>query len=287
MIKPFFLVFLIFLFSHSLSFAQSKMEYFDGDWMPLRNKNGAVFYRMIEKRDDKFVVKDFFMKNDKLQMEAECSKVQPEIVMDGTATWYYENGTVQKAGTIENGEYVGQWKSYYEDGTPREEMKYKDGKELYLQYWLSTGDPVLQNGSGILVEKDNKDYLQFTTFRDSVRTSAYRINNVSKDTVYLEVDQTAEYIGGFPALYDHIGKQLVGKYPKEARRLGVQGRVFIEFIIDKNGQISNSFVLKGIGAGCDQVALDAFNTLSAWKPGIENGKPVKQMMVLPVVFRLN
>lgn len=269
------------------SFAQSKkVTYFDRDWMPVKNKNEAVYYRTIEKSGDKYLVKDFYLENNQVQMEAECSSVTPEIVMDGKAAWYYKNGQIEAAGICEAGERVGPWKAYYSDGTSKEDVEYKSGVPIYRQYWSTDGKPVLQNGQGQLVENE-EGKLRITDFKDSLMAAVYYVDEVKSDTIYMLVEKPADYIGGIQSLYEHIGKQLAGKYPKQARRMGVEGRVFIQFVIDKTGEIAESFVLRGIGAGCDEVAIEAFNTLSKWNPAMHDGKCVKQTMVLPVVFKLN
>ena len=77
-------------------------------------------------------------------------------------------------------------------------------------------------------------------------------------------------------------------YPKEAIKKNVQGMVFIEFIVDKDGSIHDAAVKSGIGFGCDEAALIGFQELSkeGWKPGIKKDEPVKVKMVLPFFYRI-
>lgn len=79
-----------------------------------------------------------------------------------------------------------------------------------------------------------------------------------------------------------------GKYPETARDEGIEGVVFIEFIVHSDGTISNSAVKTGIGYGCDEAALKAFKEVSKepWAPGMLRNKPVKVKMVLPYFFRI-
>jgi len=105
------------------------------------------------------------------------------------------------------------------------------------------------------------------------------------DGTYNVVDQAAKIPGGIELLYAYIGKNM--KYPKQARKLGVEGKVYIEFIVNESGKVISSKVIKGIGAGCDNEALRAFKSYSkAWIPAKHDGKVVKQKMVLPVTFML-
>ncbi len=77
-------------------------------------------------------------------------------------------------------------------------------------------------------------------------------------------------------------------YPKEAIKRNVQGMVFIEFVVDKDGTVYDAAVKSGIGFGCDEAALSAFQELSkdGWKPGIKKDEPVKVKMVLPFFYRI-
>lgn len=90
--------------------------------------------------------------------------------------------------------------------------------------------------------------------------------------------------GGFEAFYNDIVKRM--KYPAQARRMQVEGRVFVEFVINRDGSITEVKVLKGIGAGCDEEAVRVLETSPRWKPGKQRGVPVRQRMVLPITFKL-
>ena len=90
--------------------------------------------------------------------------------------------------------------------------------------------------------------------------------------------------GGFEGFYKFIGKNL--KYPKQAQRAQVTGKVFVEFVVDKNGEVSNLKVMRGIGSGCDEEAMRVL-ALTKWQPGRQRGKPVKVRMTMPLNFVLN
>ncbi len=80
------------------------------------------------------------------------------------------------------------------------------------------------------------------------------------------------------------------KYPPEARKNKVEGRIYIKFIVEKDGSFSNARVIRGIGGGCDAAALKTLNNIAnlkyGWKPGKHNGEIVRVEMVLPVTFRV-
>ncbi|MCB0496741.1 MAG: energy transducer TonB [Cyclobacteriaceae bacterium] len=114
--------------------------------------------------------------------------------------------------------------------------------------------------------------------QDNVRIS-------SDDTIYDKVEQMPSYAGGMNKFAQYMQENL--KYPEEAKRKGIEGKVFVEFVVDKNGQITSENVLKGIGAGCDAAALELVKNAPSWKPGIKDGEAVNVKMVLPVSFKLN
>lgn len=104
------------------------------------------------------------------------------------------------------------------------------------------------------------------------------------DEVFLVVEETAAPQGGMQAFYEFVAKKL--KYPAQARRMNIEGKVFVEFVVNRDGSIVDVKAIKGIGAGCDEEAVRVIQSAPAWKPGKQRGKPVRQRMVLPITFRL-
>ena len=68
--------------------------------------------------------------------------------------------------------------------------------------------------------------------------------------------------------------------------MGIEGKVYLQFIIDKDGSLTNMTVLKGIGIGCDEEAVRVLSECPKWEPGKQRGKPVKVKMALPIIFQL-
>lgn len=90
--------------------------------------------------------------------------------------------------------------------------------------------------------------------------------------------------GGMPAFYQYITKKL--KYPAQARRMGIEGKVFVQFVVDKDGTLTEVQAVKGIGAGCDEEAVRVIQGAPKWKPGKQRGRAVKVRMILPITFKL-
>ncbi len=104
------------------------------------------------------------------------------------------------------------------------------------------------------------------------------------DEVFSVVEESAEPKGGMPAFYKYVGEKI--KYPAQARRMGVEGRVFVQFVVNRDGTIVEVTAIKGIGAGCDEEAVRIVQSAPAWKPGKQRGKAVRQKMVIPIIFKL-
>ncbi len=104
------------------------------------------------------------------------------------------------------------------------------------------------------------------------------------DFVFTVVEESATPKGGMQAFYKYVGEKI--KYPAQARRMGIEGRVFVEFVINKDGSLSDVKAIKGIGAGCDEEAVRIVQSSPSWNPGKQRGKAVKQRYTLPIIFKL-
>jgi protein TonB len=93
-----------------------------------------------------------------------------------------------------------------------------------------------------------------------------------------------EFIGGTAKLFEYLGKNL--KYPELAKTTGIQGKVFVQFVVDKNGKIKDVKVLQGINALLDKEALRVVSEMPDWKAGKQHGKPVSVIYNLPISFKL-
>ena len=106
----------------------------------------------------------------------------------------------------------------------------------------------------------------------------------TSDEVFDKVDETPEFPGGMEAWANFMKDNL--KYPKLAKDEGIEGTVYIRFIVNKDGSISDAEILRGIGGGCDEEALRVINSFPNWKPGKKDGKVVKTRMTSPINYSL-
>jgi protein TonB len=111
---------------------------------------------------------------------------------------------------------------------------------------------------------------------------------VEEEVVEQEIFQIVEEMPAFPGgegkLMEYVAKNI--KYPQIARETGIQGRVFVGFVVEPDGSISNVKLLRGIGGGCDEEAMRVIKSLPKWKPGKQRGKAVRVSYQIPVFFKL-
>ena len=98
------------------------------------------------------------------------------------------------------------------------------------------------------------------------------------------VEQMPEYPGGMAAALEYIQKNM--RYPETAKKNGTQGRVTVQFIIDKGGNVTDPKVIRAVDKDLDAEAIRLIGTMPKWKPGMQRGKPVRVKFTVPVMFRL-
>ncbi len=104
------------------------------------------------------------------------------------------------------------------------------------------------------------------------------------DTSLLTAEQMPEFPGGQRELMKFISKQII--YPVDAVENGIQGKVIVQFVIEKDGSVSNVKVLQSVYRSLDAEAIRVVQILPNWSPGIMDGKPVRIKYVLPINFTL-
>lgn len=118
----------------------------------------------------------------------------------------------------------------------------------------------------------------------TIRPSLPVIDKEDSETIFTVVETPAEPIGGMQAFYKYLNDRMT--YPAQARRMKVEGKVFVEFVVNKDGTLVDFAIVKGIGAGCDEAAIKVLQDAPKWNPGKQRGVPVRQRMVLPIFFIL-
>ena len=110
-------------------------------------------------------------------------------------------------------------------------------------------------------------------------------DSADEEVIFIEVDPMPEFPGGQKALFDYL--RFNTRYPKQAYRKGIEGRVVCQFVVKNNGKISNVKVVRSAGnKSLDREAVRVIRSMPKWKPAMYQGKPVSVKYTVPVTFRL-
>ena len=110
-------------------------------------------------------------------------------------------------------------------------------------------------------------------------------SQVTSDEIITIVEVSPSYIGGEAAMNKFLAKNLT--YPKEALEKNIQGTVYVSFIVEADGSITNTVIKRDIGAGCGEEAVRVIKMMPKWIPGKQRGKTVRTQFILPVSFKLS
>ena len=159
------------------------------------------------------------------------------------------------------------------DGTPNENIKFT------INAIEKHGDTTMYTVEPFTLDADN--------FRLSIQTTEdnpVQIIRNNNDSIYQIVDEMPQYPGGEAAMMKFVANNV--KYPQEAKDKEISGRVYVSFVIEKDGSVNEVKVMKGIGGGCDDEAVRVIKAMPKWKPGKQDGKPVRVSYMMPITFKL-
>jgi TonB family protein len=107
----------------------------------------------------------------------------------------------------------------------------------------------------------------------------------AQDEIFMVVEKVPQFPGGESARIAFMGSNI--RYPQEAMEEGIQGTVYVSFVVEKDGSISNIKILRDIGGGCGQEAVRVVSMMPKWEPGTQRGKAVRVQFNMPVTFTLS
>jgi TonB family protein len=304
---------IILTFSLTLPIINSHAQkiFYDKDNKVATPENG--YYYVVKKQHyaEGDTVREYYCSTNSLKL---IKIVNSAGITNGMCMSYYENGTVKVKGQYGQYRPVGKFTKWYSNGQIKMEQAFgaEDEPDQILNYWDSLGTQLVKDGDGycdcvldIIGFSESRERGKVEDgLRDSVWTG-YRksgekyfdelyqmgklIDGVSYDSVgrdysYKEIQQMAKPLNGMEFFYQQIARNI--KYPAKARRHGIEGKVFVEFILQKDGAITNVKTIKGIGGGCDEAAEEVIRLSPKWTPGRQRGQLVRQKMVLPINFKL-
>ena len=129
----------------------------------------------------------------------------------------------------------------------------------------------------------NEDQAEFVEITDDVPIVVEEPED--EDQIFQVVEEEASFPGGMAELMKFLHKNI--KYPSICQEQGIQGRVIVQFVVEKDGSITDVQVIKAINPYLDKEAVRVVSTMPKWSPGKQRGKPVRVRFTLPVTFRLS
>ena len=169
------------------------------------------------------------------------------------------------------------------EGTKKGVVTDREGK---FQIEVSMGDEITASYIGY----ESKTIGVSKLYSESSKTNEYYIGlhkeaeADNSEKVYDVVEQMPEFSSGHTALFEYLSKSI--RYPEEARKNSIQGRVIVTFVVEKDGSVSNAHVVKSVDPLLDAEALRIINVMPQWTPGKQGGEPVRVKYTVPVTFRL-
>lgn len=130
------------------------------------------------------------------------------------------------------------------------------------------------------VAEDNSNVSSETSYENANKAPS---DNSPENLVYDVVDQMPSFPGGQNALIQYLSSNI--KYPVAAEKKGIQGRVKVQFVVEKDGRIVDAAVVEPVEPSLDKEALRVVNSMPKWRPGIKNGENVRVKYYIPIVFR--
>ena len=160
------------------------------------------------------------------------------------------------------------------DGTPNNDFQF------HLSSMEKHGDTTMYSVDPFSISTENFRLKILTTENNPVQ-----VIEKDNDSIYNTVEEMPEFPGGMEAMMKYISENV--KYPEEAKDKNISGRVFVSFVIEKDGSVNEVKIMRGIGGGCDEEAVRVISAMPKWKPGKQKGKPVRVSYMLPLNFKLN
>ena len=132
--------------------------------------------------------------------------------------------------------------------------------------------------------EDFKDDLELTAYDDSLNTIDLHVELDDKE-VFTVVEEMPEFPGGDQELWRYIRDNII--YPAAASENNITGKVYLSYIVEKSGIVTNVKIVKGVGNSLDNEAMRVIKSLPKYKPGVQRGEPVRVMFTIPINFTLN
>ncbi|SNR94283.1 energy transducer TonB [Flavobacterium sp. ov086] len=300
----------ILLFSQK---STDKTVYFDSIWKETTKEN-YEYYRIIKDyytEKDSYKIYDYY-KSGVLQMKG-TSKTNDGNSKEGEYTFYYANGNKKSLQNYYKSRVKGKFMEWYENGNPKLEGEYIDSEKGFnsdfktYQYWNSKNEHLVIDGNGNYEEidenltvtgkvkngfkdgvwsgKDKKTNYQYTDiYKRGEFISGKNIDSSGVEHTYDVLELRAMPKKGIQDFYNYVGQNFTKT--KAAFENKISGKLFVTFIIDKDGKIVEPKVVKSLGYGLDEEAIRVITSYENWIPGQQRGVNVRVLYSIPITVHL-
>jgi Gram-negative bacterial TonB protein C-terminal len=304
----FSLVFSLPVFSQNIT-DKDKKVFLDSLWQETAEGNHK-YYRIIKDyqfEQDIYKVFDYY-KNGVLQMEGSY-KGRDLTYKKGEFIYYYENGNKKFKTNSENSKNTGLYYEWYENGNKKTEGEYIlkeksfDNELKINQFWNKESSQLVINGNGLYEEIDEDSFVR-GKITEGLKDSIWNGYNKKEEIKFTEVYKKGEFIKGeltyknnetiyYKTLEEqprpkkgmgHFVNYLATNLKKRSINDSLTGRILLEFIIEKDGKISDVKVIKGLNPLIDDVAMKTLTNYENWIPGTQRGRNIRVKYNLPLKF---
>ncbi len=150
---------------------------------------------------------------------------------------------------------------------------------------ITTMLEIVDNQTEILDEIEINIEVNKTTLLQDYTPTGTKEDEKEEEIIYQVVEEQASFKGGYESMLEFLGKNL--KYPQTAIDARIEGVVFVQFVVEKDGSITAVEIRQSsLGGGCEEAAMEAVKKMPKWNPGKQRNRPVRSIFILPVQFQL-
>lgn len=305
-------IILFFLLISKIAFSQEandKIIYLDSLYKEVSIENKYYTKLIKDYNSEKTEYKHLLLyKSGKLKEEKTLSGKDGGFVI-GEEIEYYENGNKSSSILYENKLRFGKTFEWYEDGGLKEEGEFisipnaPETRFKMINYWNEKGEKTVINGNGFANFK-NKYYEENGNYKDGFKDGKWTGNSLKNTFSYEEIYANGELVSGVSIesdgtkneytslevkpepkkgmqhFYDFISKKF--STPDLAYKNKIKGKIILAFVVDKNGEITEIKVVKGLGYGLDEEAIRVLSSYDKWKPALQKGRRVRCSYTIPI-----
>lgn len=149
---------------------------------------------------------------------------------------------------------------------------------------LNIVENTAQINDDISIDAEADERTQVEEYKAPVAVAQEEEAEVQEQEIFQVVETAPSFPGGDGARMKFLQENI--KYPQMARESGIQGTVYVTFVVERNGSVTDVKILRGIGGGCDEEAVRVVKNMPKWEPGKQRGKPVRVQFNMPIKFTL-